>query len=447
MGLSGPIKEKFAMKLLPKVLLAAAMIFASAGLLYDAAGNRSADAATIDTTRDCDKYAVMYCGSMTKSEIIKKLENGDSQNSAKNIKEIYSKFGLTVKDIENASFKDGVVYRNGEVKVGSKVVATESKTYIRTMGKVSTSKMGTAQAAKVALDKEGKFLFAVMTPCGNPVTGKPVEPPKPEPKPESITCDALQVTITDKKNRSVEAKVMGSAQNTTISTYKIDFADGTVVNQQSASHSYADYGKYVVKAYVSGTVNGSPLTVGGSGGCVQTVEFTKPPEPLVQSITCDALTLNLYNKDKKYVKVTLSGTATNTTITGYKLDFGDGTVVTSQSSDHTYKDWGSYVIKGYVTGTIDGQPVTIGGQGNCVQNVEFKEDVKPCPTNPALPVDDPKCKPCPTNPDLNYDDPNCKEPEVPELPNTGAGAMIGLFSGVSLLGAVGHRMWLGRKLN
>jgi uncharacterized repeat protein (TIGR01451 family) len=33
---------------------------------------------------------------------------------------------------------------------------------------------------------------------------------------------------------------------------------------------------------------------------------------------------------------------------------------------------------------------------------------KPCPTNPNISVDDPKCKPCPTNPDLNYDDPECK---------------------------------------
>jgi hypothetical protein len=444
------------MKLLTKILLAAVMVFASAGLLYDAFGNGQAGAANIDTTRDCDKYAVMYCGSMTKSEMVRKMENGDGRNSGKNIRNIFDKFDLSVKDIKNASFKNGVVYRNGKVKIGDKVVATNAKTYIRTMGKVSTEKMGSAQAAKVALDGNGKFLFAVMTPCGNPVTGKPVEPPKPEPpkpeppkpepKPQSLSCDALQVSITDKKNRTVEAKVMGSAQNTTISAYKIDFGDGNTANQQVASHSYANYGKYVITGYVTGMVNGTSSTV-SSAACVKEVEFTKPPEPLVQSIVCDAVTLNLYNKDKKYVKVTVSGTADNTTIDKFTIDFDDGTVVNAASAEHTYADWGEYEIKGYVTGKIGSEDVTKGGNGSCVQVVEFKEEIKPCPTNPALPIDDPKCKPCPTNPDLNYDDPNCKEPEVPELPNTGAGAILGLFSGVSLLGAVGHRMWLGRRLN
>ena len=47
-----------------------------------------AKAVNIDTTRDCDQYAVMYCGAMNKTEMVKKLKDGDGQNSAKNIKEI-----------------------------------------------------------------------------------------------------------------------------------------------------------------------------------------------------------------------------------------------------------------------------------------------------------------------------------------------------------------------
>ena len=408
-----------------------------------------AKAVTIDTSRDCDKYAVMYCGAMNKKEMVKKLQDGDSQNSAKNIKEIYDKFNLNVKDIENANFEDGVVYKDGDVKVGNRVVAKDAKTYIRTMGKVSTSKMGTAQAAKVALDKNGKFLFAVMTPCGNPVKADAVEPPKP--KVESISCDAIKVTITDAQKKSVTATVTGSAKNTKISSYKIDFGDGTTANKQSADHTYANYGKYTIVAHVTGKVNDKSKTV-TSAACAKEVEFAKPPEPVAQSISCTALTLGSINSEKKYVKVTATGSANNTKIDAYSIDFGDGTKpATTQTAEHTYTEFGDYTITANVTGTVDGKQVTVSGV-NCVQKVSFTETPDACPTNPSLPADDPKCKPCPTNPELNFDDPKCTtpvtptNPENPTLPNTGAGSVIGLMSGVSILGAVAHRFWLSKKL-
>ena len=446
------------MSVTSKFLLWVGAIFATAIVALIAI---PAKAVTIDTSRDCDKYAVMYCGSMTKAEIVKKLNNGDGQNSAKNIKEIYDKFSLSVKDIESANFEKGVVYKNGEVKIGNKVVATDAKTYIRTMGKVSTSNMGSAQAALVAVDKNGKFLFAVMTPCGNPVTGKPVEPPKP--KPQTLTCDAVKVTITDATKRTVSASVTGSATNTTISGYKIDFGDGTVVNKQSADHTYAKYGKYKIVAHVSGKVNGETKTV-TSGACTKEVEFKEPPKPVEQSISCTALTLDALNTEKRYVKVTVKGTAENTTISGYKIDFGDGTQpVTTATAEHTYVDYGTYKIVAHVSGTVDGKTVEVSSV-NCVQNVSFSKTPEACPTNPNLPIDDPKCKPCPTNPELNYDDPeckpcpsnpelnyddeNCEEEEAPvpeELPSTGAGSVLGLASGVTLLGAVGHRLWANKK--
>lgn len=408
-----------------------------------------AKAVNIDTTRDCDKYAVMYCGAMTKKEMVKKLQDGDGQNSSKNIKDIYDKFNLNVKDVENANFEDGVVYKDGDVKVGNRVVAKNAKTYIRTMGKVSTSKMGTAQAAKVALDKNGKFMFAIMTPCGNPVKGDAVEPPKP--KVESISCDAIKVTITDQQKKSVTATVTGSAKNTKISSYKIDFGDGAVANKQSADHTYANYGKYTIVAHVTGKVNDKNKTV-TSAACAKDVEFVKPPEPVVQSISCTTLTLDAINAEKKYVKVSVQATAQNTKIDGYSIDFGDGTKpATAKTAEHTYTNFGDYTIVANVTGIVDGKQVTVSGV-NCVQKVSFTETPDACPTNPSLPATDPKCKPCPTNPELNFDDPKCTTPVPPttppkeQLPNTGAGSVIGLMSGVSILGAVAHRFWLSKKL-
>ncbi|MCA9345123.1 hypothetical protein KC871_00690 [Candidatus Saccharibacteria bacterium] len=438
------------MSIATKFLMGIASVFALAIVALIA---MPAKAVNIDTTRDCDKYAVMYCGSMTKAEIVKKLQNGDGQNSAKNIKDIYSKFGLSVKDIEGAKFEDGVVYKDGDVKIGNKIVAKDAKTYIRTMGKVSTSKMGTAQAAKVALDKNGKFMFAVMTPCGNPVTGKAVEPPKP--KVQAISCDALKVTL-DTTKKSVSASVSGSASNTKIDGYKIDFGDGTVVNKQSANHTYAADGKYTIVAHVSGKVNDKTKTV-TSAGCTKSVEFVIPPtpepkpepKPEHQAIKCTTLTLDAVNKEKKYVKVTVKGTAENTKIDSYSINFGDGSkAVNKQTAEHTYTTYGDFKIVASVTGKVDGKDVTVSGV-NCTQTVSFAEVPVACPTNPSLPIDDPNCKPCPTNPELNFDDPKCTETPVtptPELPNTGAGSVIGIMSGVSILGAFGHRLWISRKL-
>ena len=341
------------------------------------------------------------------------------------------------------------------------------------------------------------------------VNDKACEPPKPQ----SITCDALKVDILNNKTREVEAKVTGSAQNTTITGYKIDFGDNTVVNQQTAKHTYADYGKYTIKAYVTGTVDGKTVTVGGDGGCVKTVEFTKP-EPPKQAITCDVLTLNILNNKTREVEAKVTGSANNTTITGYKIDFGDGTVVNEQTAKHTFADYGKYTIKAYVTGTVDDKPVTVSSDG-CVQMVEFKKPPEPTVQSikcDALTLDlfnkDKKyvkvsVKATAVNTKIDkysidfgdgstpastqtsehtYSDygtykivakvtgmvdgkqvtdsnVNCeqtvefKKPGVPpvtpppaELPNTGAGALIGLFSGVSILGAVGHRMWTIKRM-
>lgn len=44
--------------------------------------------------------------------------------------------------------------------------------------------------------------------------------------------------------------------------------------------------------------------------------------------------------------------------------------------------------------------------------------------------------------------PNCTTPTPPkQLVNTGAGDVAGLFAGVAILGALGHRLFLGRKLS
>lgn len=125
--------------------------------------------AAVDSSPDCDRYAVIHCGAFTKDEVVNKINNGDNVNTPANIQYIYSQFDLTSQRIQNDNFVNGIVYKNGDVKVGDKTVATNATTYIRGKGKVSVSQMGSDQAALIHLNSGGQFEYAVMTPCGNPV--------------------------------------------------------------------------------------------------------------------------------------------------------------------------------------------------------------------------------------------------------------------------------------
>ena len=70
------------------------------------------------------------------------------------------------------------------------------------------------------------------------------EVPTP-PVPSTGSCKAVGIT-TDNNSRKVTATVTGQVSNAQIVGYQIDFGDGTVVNQQTASHTYAKDGTYTI---------------------------------------------------------------------------------------------------------------------------------------------------------------------------------------------------------
>lgn len=150
------------------------------------------DANAVDNTRDCDQYAVIYCGTMTEQEARNKYNNGD--NAA-----IFRSFGISQNEI--TGMKQGTVYRDGTVRVGNRIVARNAQTAIRhfsggnipgstTAKRVSVSRMADAQTALVKFDRNGKFMFAIMKPCGNPVTGTPTPPPAQP----SAACKSLSIS-------------------------------------------------------------------------------------------------------------------------------------------------------------------------------------------------------------------------------------------------------------
>ena len=242
--------------------------------------------ASVDTTRDCDKFAVIYCGTMSVNEIRNKYDQGAK---------IFAAMGIHKNEI-GGSHKMGVVYKDGTVTAGGKLVAKNARTAIRNMSggaKIKntnaaiypTSRMGSAQQAIVFFDKDGRFKFAVMTPCGNPVTGNPTQPPAPRPpeppRPQpTVTCDSL--TVTPISRTSFRFNVAATAKNgATINSYTyVVTKDGkevlnTTVNSAEHAYTATDAGKYSVQAKVNTNI-GNGIT---SSNCAKQfeVEIEKIP--------------------------------------------------------------------------------------------------------------------------------------------------------------------------
>ncbi len=250
----------------------------------------------VDTTRDCDKYAVIHCGTMSPNELRTEYDslntskaNGSTTKQA-DIPKIFSALGVSRAEL-NGAFESGVVHRNGDVTVGGKVVARNAKTAARNLGGnaiagtsagiVDTSRMGSAQAAMVKM-VDGKFKFAVMTPCGNPVTATPVTPP-------SAKCEALNVNKISRNEFSFggHASVAGGAKIQSYTFTVTDKKTGKVVatkviktdslKANSGKMTFANAGDYSVRLTLN-TTAGDNIT---STHCVKEITVTPEEKPKV----------------------------------------------------------------------------------------------------------------------------------------------------------------------
>lgn len=173
-------------------------------------------ALTLSSPRDCDTNAVINCGALTPGELQKKYKY--TMNAG--VVNIYKWYGIESSDIAeiHKTAVAGRVYKNGNVVVNGKVVATNAITAGRhnAPGSTRVTHKGTvfynrpnqasfrvdSIAAFVVLDKDGVFKFGILAACGNPVkaTAKKVpapEPPKeePEPTPEPEPEDTPTVVV------------------------------------------------------------------------------------------------------------------------------------------------------------------------------------------------------------------------------------------------------------
>lgn len=108
----------------------------------------------------------------------------------------------------------------------------------------------------------------------------------------------------------------------------------------------------------------------------------------------------------------------NATIVGYRTDYGDGTVINTQNSNHTYANDGTYTITSSVQIRFaDGRTEWVTANG-CIRNVTFRNGEPPIVTPPTPG--------------------GSSSINVTTLPNTGAGAVAGIFAGVTTLSTLAY---------
>lgn len=431
----------------------------------------------------CDKVNIMYCGldgnsasgyiNSFKSKYNANKSGHASSPSVKkdytDIQALYNWAGAsktTVSGMSTANTKVGTLYKNGNITVDGKTIATDAWVTARFNGngfkhvtsniyaRKTTTSFSQSSAKVIVYMKDGKMVFAVMVDCGNAVkatpktTPKPPEPPKPTPV---VTCEQLTFAKTANKNEyTFVAKA--SVKDTTITGYTFNYGDGKTQNvatgatTANATHKYDKPGTYTAFVAVNSKAKNGVTSAKCAVKVTIPVEECKPgipvgderckDVPVTPEMRCEGLT---FSNNKKQFSFVVQVYVKNATIDSYTVDFGDGSAAytgAAPSIDHTYAKAGDYTVKASAKVTAQGKTTTVTGP-ECVKKVTVP--VEEC--RPGVPVGSKDCEETPVTPP--------ETPEVPEtpaeLPKTGPASVVGLFAGITLAGAAAHRLFSGRR--
>ena len=460
------------MKLKRSILAGISMLVLSSVFIVS---TRSVQAA-VDNTPDCDTVAIIRCGAFTESGLQNKAKDGD-------IPRVYNAFGINQNELKG--FVEGVVWKDGRVTVGNdKVVARNAVTAGRwnnptgDMTKIPNTdrayKMSTSHFVddgQVAFIKmvNGKFAFAVIKTCGNPVTATPVDKPEPQPKPALTINKEVKLPGNSNWQEAVGVKpgdqvkyrvVITNTGNVTLD--KLSILDmlpegitqvmvpgGMELNGVGIGNYLSGSGmtlptlkpgeKHVLiytaassvtetraDACKKGLINKAIVR---SGGVVPDRSDSATVKVCADAVSysCSYMNLKLIDKESRTVETDTAYTAENATFKHFVYDFGDGSaplVSADKAVRHSYAQDGTYTAKVQVVFTANGTEVTALSNETCVKSITFQKDETPI-------VEPPKPKP--------------EQPET--LVDTGTGAMIGAVLSTISGGAVAYRyVWLRRYL-
>ena len=368
---------------------------------------------TLNTVKDCDSNAVVYCGASSLSTLQSRYAHGDGHNSASSIQHIYSYFGISGSDISNMSkyAVAGTVTKSGNVYVGSELVATDAITAgrLNIPGSTKVSFAGTTfykRAPRVSFVSSplqayvvmvnGKFQFAILASCGNPVTAKPKTPNytiQKEVRLEGKGNNVWQHSVSVKPKTPVQYRITVKstgdvpAKNIVVRDQlpsDVSYLSGTLTrdgSKISASDFFGSKGDIISSLAPGKTVtytfeaivgpkdtpttckdqtltNTGKMTSPGLPSKTSTADVDEKcaPKPPPPAYSCTSLTAS--EQSRTGFDFTAKASATNgATITGYVYDFGDGSSHTaktsagSNSTPHNYAKPGTYHAS--VTALID----------------------------------------------------------------------------------------------
>jgi uncharacterized repeat protein (TIGR01451 family) len=141
-------------------------------------------------------------------------------------------------------------------------------------------------------------------------------------------------------------------------------------------------------------------------------------KPVTPVYTCDALTLTAGANRTLTAKVDYTA-KDGASLKMVTYNWGDNTtpfVTDKSSATHQYVADGTYSVSIKLLFSVNGTDVYAADNANCVKSVTYTGVTPPSKDTPT------------------------------ELPNTGAGSVIGIFGIVSVLSALGYRLLMGRRL-
>lgn len=419
--------------------------------------------------QDCDDNAVIRCG-ITASNLIQKYR----ENQGGNVQA-----GFAAMNIPNEAAMSGMVSgwvtADNKVYIGDKLVATNALTIGRQNMPGSTPILNGAfykrppsvsfnSARLSALVKmEGEtFKFAVIEACGNPVTGTDVPNP-------GAACTGLEVV--EQKDRTVKFIARASVTNgAAVQAYNFDFnGDGQVDRkiatnalQQEVSYTYDRAGQFNAKVSVDTTAG--PQTGNQCVKAITIAEEKKPDFTIVKDVRIKGQSnwvqdVQAKPGDTLEYRITVKNTGetdlTNVLVRD-RLPAGVTFVNDSihvnnlQQRDQTQED--GFFGNGFNIGNIArGGSLTVTFAVTVNQNTEacgtnrlrnrsiakpdnLNEKEDDALTSVCKPNEQPQPAPTPSP------TPPAPQPTPAYLPETGAGAIAGIFSVTTMLGSALYKL-------
>lgn len=452
-----------------QLLVAGAFTIAlAAAVSLGMATKQQSSAASV--VRECDNNSIDYknynggCGAADPSEYIADLRTNDPADLQVSAKNFTSDFHLSPSEYDQfaSTAQQGMAYKDGTVVVNGQTVLTNAwsigRNHFSYASAFTIPGDGTtywssksqdvfavnAIPVMVMFDNTGAVQFIAMNPCGNLMGGTKIVP--------KYGCTMLNKTAVSGKQDTYSFTTNAFATNNAAITKLVyTFGDGTTQTVTSAStpveHTYTKPGNYTASVQVYVSLPGGHQAVTAIGNCQTQITVVAP------YYACTALlatALDDKNQQFRFTVKTNYGNGATLSSADFTLDGKSTTtgVTTKDANGNIYKDYAftdtaDHTVVAKVNFNIAGQVTSATCQAKVTST---KTPMCTVPGKENLPPNSPQCfEEC--KPGIAVGSPECTPttPPAPQLPNTGAGNVIGLFAGTTGLGAVGHRLFLSRR--